>query len=190
MSPAINKTWYSRRAAGVYRTQHDRMTMCLRLRCSASEIGAAWSLSAREWQLPMLVVVVHDYWLQQRLWLIEHTCRIFSPARRGVGILTRSRESLLAINKHSEFVARQRIANVCEHPIECWIHSDSLANKILREWMNEWLNERTNVARFFLLFVKNTSRAMDHFAGRATMQILLNLQVNSIVTFAPNRGIF
>jgi hypothetical protein len=52
----------------------------------------------------VVVVVVHDYWLRQRSWLIEHTCRIFSPARRGVGILTRSRESLLVINKHGELV--------------------------------------------------------------------------------------
>jgi len=52
----------------------------------------------------MLVVVMHDYWLRQRSWLIEHTCRIFSSAHREIGILTRLHESLLAINKHGEFV--------------------------------------------------------------------------------------
>lgn len=45
--------------------------------------------------------------------------------------------------------ARQRIANVCEHRIECWIHSDFLANKMLREWMNDWMNEWMNIALFF-----------------------------------------
>jgi len=83
--------------------------------------------------------------------LIEHTCRIFSLARRRVGSLILLRESFLTINKHGEFHVRQRTANVCEHPIECWIHSDSLANKILREWMNEWMNERTLAAVFSFL---------------------------------------
>jgi len=74
--------------------------------------------------------------------------------------------------------ARQRTANVCEHSIECWIHSDSFTNKMLREWMNEWMNERT---LRFLFSLREERLLCDGILLRGE-----NYDAN-IVKFASNR---
>lgn len=134
MSPAINKTWYFH-APRMYCMQHNRMTwLCLGY--FATEI-VVWSHSTCEWQLATMVMVCggDGAWslhrTRQRSWLIEHTCRIFC-ARAPRTPYSFS----IAQSTNTRARACQRIANVCEHSIECWIHRLSRIKCCENEWMN------------------------------------------------------
>lgn len=139
-------------SSGMLRQRDRRGVISLGSWMTASDAGGAWSLATTK-----------------ELANRTHVPYFFARAPRS-----RHSHSIARIPPRDQQTrrvrARQRIANVCELPIECWIHNDFLVNKMLREWMNERMNEWMSewTLRFFSSLREERLSRWNFAAGRTT----------------------